>query len=91
MEKAQLQSLMAKIVAKAWTDKQYASELKTNPASVLAKEGLKFNTKGVIHVHFDNETTKNIVIPRRPETLNLSEQEIVLLAAQRIDVQLELF
>lgn len=91
--KKENQELMARIVVKAWTDPDYVELLKSSPRKALEEEGFQFEKGGDVEVvfHFDTKKTKNITIPTPPDLLKLDRDDLLMIAAQTIAIQLELF
>lgn len=87
------QKIMTKVTVKAWTDPNYAKKLVEDGLSVLRSEGLEIpdGYDGKVVVHLDGEGVKNFVIPSPPSVLELKSSELLTLAAQRLEIQLELF
>jgi len=84
---------MARIVVKCWTDPDFASGLKKSPKRIMEEEGFEFEEGGKMDVefHFDGQEMKHLVIPRRPDLMKLDRDQLHLIAAQAISIQLELF
>lgn len=87
------QEIMARLVVKSWTDPSFKKRLLDDPASVLEDEGLSLPPKKKVKIVFleDTEDTKHFVIPTPPQSVALREKDLILLAAQRLAIQLELF
>ena len=85
--------IMANIVVKAWTDPEFVEMLKKNPRRALEEEGFEFEKGGDVKVqfHFDTKKTKNIIIPNPPDLLSLGKADLLAIAAQILEIQLELF
>lgn len=89
----QRQEIMSRIVVKTWTDPAFAKRLQEKPLDVLAEMGLELEEPRTVKVavHLDTPDMKHIVIPSPPDLLSLSEENLMMIAAQLISIQLELF
>jgi hypothetical protein len=87
------QAIMSQLVVKAWTDPDFAKRLQEKPLDVLAEAGLDLEEPRTVKVvvHIDTAETKHLVIPAPPDLLSLPEEQLLMIAAQRISIQLELF
>jgi hypothetical protein len=87
------QGIMSRVVVKAWTDPDFARRLQEKPLDVLAEEGLELEEPRAVNVvvHIDTPQTKHIVIPVPPDLLSLPEEQLLMIAAQHLSIQLELF
>lgn len=92
-ESQQRQEIMASLTVKSWTDPEFNSRLIANPREILEEYGLKIPDSESTEIIFlqDSPKTRHFVIPSPPESLSLAEGDLLVLAAQRLAIQLELF
>jgi hypothetical protein len=64
------------IVARSWTDKDFKKRLMTDPAGVLKEYGVIVPSAVKINVLENNDQTVNFVIPNKPPSAELSEDEL---------------
>lgn len=85
--------IMSRLVVKSWTDPAFAKRLQEHPLDVLAEEGLELEEPRDVQVvvHLDTAKTRNLVIPPPPDLLALPEEHLLMIAAQLLSIQLELF
>lgn len=83
--------LLAKVVAKAWTDEDFKAKLKTDPKTVLSEEISDINPDVQVVMHENTPNQLNFVLPAKPDLVGLSTDEILARASQIISVQLEMF
>lgn len=83
MTKTEAEFLMSKVIARAWRDPAFESELLRDPRSALAPMGLRVPdtapTKLVFHKDTDDE--RHYVIPVAPKIHDLSEMDLEKIAA----------
>lgn len=61
-----LQRRMARIVARAWADEDYKRRLLTDPAGVLAEEGIEAPPGAEVRILEDKEDVVHVVLPAPP-------------------------
>jgi len=92
--KEENQDIWARIVAKCWSDESFKARLLANTIETLEEEGYNFRQKLVnfeIVLVEDKPNIKHWVIPARPDNLQPNADDIITLAAQRLEEQHELF
>lgn len=80
------QSILKRVIAKAWTNPQFAEQLRTAPREVLELEGMTFAPGEGVVVHFNDANTRHFTIPAAPAEIEIANEEIVRLAAARMQV-----
>ena len=78
--------IMTRVIAKAWTDPKYKEALRVSPKEVLEKEGITLRKADKVCVFFNTETERNFVIPAPPLKIDISRDDILRLAAERMQV-----
>lgn len=78
--------IMKRIVVKAWSDEAFLARLQANPREVLAEEGIDVPADVAVNLHFDSDESINLVVPTRPGQIEFSQEDIVRLAAARMQV-----
>ncbi len=59
----------AELVAKAWKDSDFLSDLKRDPVSILRDLGIHVPDGHTVEIHEDSNTVSHIVIPVKPSGL----------------------
>lgn len=78
--------IMNRVIVKAWTDPRYLENIQSDPKSVLEKEGMKFKKGAKVTVSVESEKNRHFVIPAPPAQIDFSRDEILRLAADRLQV-----
>ncbi len=81
MAKVDFKEMKAKVIAKAWSDDGFRSELVDNPRSALASMGIETPEDTKIVFHEDTPDIVNFVIPNFPSERELSEDDLDSIAA----------
>jgi len=69
----------AQIIAKAWSDEAFMEELRTNPRAAIEKElGMELpeDAKVEVHVESAEDKTFHLVIPSKPTSDELSDEQL---------------
>ena len=69
MERKDRRHVVAAIIARAWSDKEFLAELLTRPDEVLRDYGMDVPEGVRIRMHQDTQTTEHGVIPAPPPGL----------------------
>lgn len=82
---------MGELIARSWVDPNFKQQLVSAPKETLASMGLDA-PEGVEVVFLeDTETKKHLVLPAPPTLRELSDDELVRVAARKLEAQLTLF
>ena len=65
-----------KLIAKAWADEEFRARLLANPAAVLAEVGVNVPRGVSVVVLEDTRDKAHFVIPARPSSKDLYEQDL---------------
>lgn len=82
---------MSEIIARAWTDPKYKTQLLEDPKKTLREAGI--DAPKDIEVVFleDTEKRKHLVLPAPPSLRDLSDSDLARVAARKLEAQLTLF
>lgn len=81
---------LKEIILRAWTDPSFKESLTADPGAVLRDFGLKTSEASRIVVIENTAETSYLVLPRRPDLENLTEEQIRELVDSVMGVQLVL-
>jgi hypothetical protein len=70
------QKKMGQIIAKAWSDEGFKQQLLTNPAAALKAEGVEIPAGVAVRVVENTATTFHLVLPPKPATGELSDEQL---------------
>jgi hypothetical protein len=70
------QKKINEVLARVWKDEDYKQKLLSDPRGTLNAAGLTFPDKVRLKVHLDTADTLNIVIPRNPSDVELSDSTL---------------
>jgi hypothetical protein len=85
MNVLQQRLIINRIIAKAWGDEQFRNELRANPKAILQKEGFEGLDNITVEVVENTSTKLHLLIPVKPEGIELQPEDLRLVAAQQAD------
>ena len=66
-----------KIIATAWMDEGFKQRLLSDPAASLKEEGVEMPPGVEVRIVEDTETVQHLVLPMKPSSQELSDEELV--------------
>lgn len=82
ISKVEFKSAMTKLILKAWTDENFKAKLEENPSEALKSIGIPIPDGIKFLVVFNNESTFNIVVPTKPISSRLTDEDFLTASAQ---------
>jgi hypothetical protein len=66
-----------KIIATAWIDEGFKQRLLSDPAANLKEQGVEIPPGVEVRIVEDTETVQHLVLPMKPSSQELSDQQLV--------------
>jgi hypothetical protein len=77
----QRQKLMAKVIAKVWSDESFKARLIAEPKKTLEAEGFQFSDQvKQVNVVFNTDESITLVIPQKSSATEISEEDLMNLS-----------